>query len=51
MNIYIFNHDVTFVDLCHNGHIVKSDVAGTILTTIDKSYNTFIIEVNDNDKQ
>ena len=43
--IYIYNHDVTFVDLCHDAHIIKGDIAGTIITTIDKSYNTFIIEV------
>ena len=48
--IYIYTHDVTFVDLCHEGHIVKNDVAGTIITTIDKSYNTFIIEVVKNEK-
>ena len=47
--IYIYNHDVTFVDLCHEGHIIKDDVAGTIITTIDKSYNTFIIEVDKNE--
>lgn len=45
--IYIYSHEVTFVDLSHNGHIIKGDVAGTIITTIDKSCNTYIIEVED----
>lgn len=45
--IYIYSHEVTFVDLSHNGHIIKNDVAGTIITTIDKSCNTYIIEVED----
>ena len=28
--IYIYSHEATFVDLSHNGHIIKNDVAGTI---------------------
>ena len=48
--IYIYSHEATFIDLCHNGHIIKGDVSGTIITTIDKSFNTFIIEVEEDER-
>lgn len=47
--IYIYNHEVTYVDACFEGHIIKNDCAGVITTRVN-NFNTFIIEVNKDEK-
>ena len=49
--IYIYMNKVVYADVNYEGHIDKNNCCGTIIAGIQKSCNSFIIEVVDDKEQ